>query len=374
MNRPSLVQVVNAFRRSETHSFYSPGQIRETARSVVSPFALGKTPRSYVLLRGPQDVGKRVTALSVVQALRCEQEEENLWGMLTPPHESCGQCAACESLRRGLCEDLIEVEASTCSPEVLHELAGQNPIATAYELHSRFILIERIERLSTPAFHTLCELLWYPEETARSTLFLLTVTADSELPWHPGIRAKTNYYQEPEYRPQSYTYKSDFLLDVWPHSVYPTQPNALYSPTEMSDAEGLLEQAVPAGWEEKPEDCVEPLKALVQRYPFFLDAHEIMSWVARRLGRLEDAAYHLTQYIALSQAPSQLAQLGRLMLTLDRIDEAIVALEYSLFLHQSPTLMSVKQVRPASAEVIRKARLDLAAAKTASGSTEIGRE
>jgi hypothetical protein len=372
MNRPSLVQVVNAFRRSETRSFYSPGQIREASRSVLSPYTLGKAPPSYVLLRGPQDVGKRVTALSVVQALCCEQEEENLWGMLVPPHESCGQCAACESLRRGQCPDLIEVEPSTCSPEVLHELAGQNPTATADKFHSRFILIERIERLSVPAFHTLCELLWYPEQTARSTLFLLTVTADSELPWHPGILA--NYYQEREPRPQSYTCKSDFLLDVWPHSVYPTQPNALYSPTELSDAEGLLEQAVPAGWEEKPEDCVEPLKALVQGYPFFLDAHEIMAWVARRLGRLEDAAYHLTQYIALSQAPSQLAQLGRLMLTLDRLDEAIVALEYSLFLHHSPTLMAVKQVRPASAEVIQKARLDLAAANTASGSTELGRE
>ena len=366
MTRQALVQIVEAFGRSETRTYYSPAQIRKTTSLVLSPFTLGQRPRSYVLLRGPQDVGKRVIALSVVHALCCEEEEENQWGMTVPPEEACGQCAACELLRKGQCPDLIEVEPSTCSPEVLQELAGQNPSTAADELPNRFVLIERIERLSVPAFHTLCELLWYPELTTRRTLFLLTVTAGSDLPWHPGILA--NHHQERDPRPQSLTCESDFPVDVWPDSVYPTGPNGCYRPAEIADAEGLLDEGVPLGWRYLPEQCGEPLKVLLRRYPFFLDAREAMSWIATREGRFEDAAYHLTQYIALSQAPSQLARLGQVLLKLERFDEAIVALEYALFLQQRPTELGVNQVSPAKADVVRQAALDLAVAKSGTNS------
>ena len=123
-----------------------------------------------LIFSGPAGAGMRETAIATAQAINC----------LTPTgtgdeRDSCGTCAACTRIARGVHPDVIVVEPGDNGRVVIDQLrdvierVGFRP----FEGRRRVVIIDEADSMLPPAQSALLKVL---EEPPSSSVFLLVTT------------------------------------------------------------------------------------------------------------------------------------------------------------------------------------------------------
>jgi DNA polymerase-3 subunit delta' len=139
----------------------------------------GRLRHAY-LFAGPPHVGKGTLALSLAQAVNCDQPD--------PP---CGDCRSCRRIARGLHPDIVTLGLLAEEKSESGRLRKNIGIAQVQELHAelalqpyegrfRVVIVDGAERLSPEASNALLKTLEEPPE--RAILVLITSEPDRLLP------------------------------------------------------------------------------------------------------------------------------------------------------------------------------------------------
>jgi DNA polymerase-3 subunit delta' len=155
----------------------------------------GGTLPPSLLFTGPSGIGKRLTALSVAQALNCLEQPpatsvQPPASSLEPPAPSpqppawdaCGHCSACTKIARGVHPDVLVVEPGDSGSIKIDQVrdivdrVGYRP----FEGRRRAVIIDEADALVPAAQHALLKTL---EEPPPSSVFMLvTARPDVLLP------------------------------------------------------------------------------------------------------------------------------------------------------------------------------------------------
>jgi len=143
---------------------------QEKVKAVLSrSLASGRIPHAY-LFRGPDGVGKKLTALLTAARLNC----------LTPEGSSgCGACSSCKKLVSGNHPDVVVVspENGTIKIDRIRELC-RSLSYPPYESEMRIVIIEDVHTMTPQAANSLLKTL---EEPPERNLLILTAESSREL-------------------------------------------------------------------------------------------------------------------------------------------------------------------------------------------------
>ncbi|HET7617187.1 MAG TPA: DNA polymerase III subunit delta' [Vicinamibacterales bacterium] len=119
------------------------------------------------LFAGPSGVGKRVVALALAQAVNCLSPVPFREG-----RDSCGQCASCTRIARGVHPDVVRLEPDdegAIGIDDVREMLGQVGYRP-FEGRRRVVIIDEADGLGAPAQSALLKTL---EEPPPTTIFIL---------------------------------------------------------------------------------------------------------------------------------------------------------------------------------------------------------
>ncbi len=131
--------------------------------------ASGRIPHAY-LFRGPDGVGKKLTALLTAARLNC----------LSPDGSSgCGACSSCKKLLSGNHPDVVVIspENGTIKIDRIRELC-RSLSYPPYESEMRIVIIEDVHTMTPQAANSLLKTL---EEPPERNLLILTAESSREL-------------------------------------------------------------------------------------------------------------------------------------------------------------------------------------------------
>jgi DNA polymerase-3 subunit delta' len=129
----------------------------------------GRMPHAY-LFRGPDGVGKRLTALLAAARINCANPDGS---------SGCGACSSCLKLRSGNHPDVVIVSPESGSIKInkIRELC-RSLSYPPYESETRVVIIEDVHMMTTEAANSLLKTL---EEPPENNLLILTSESSREL-------------------------------------------------------------------------------------------------------------------------------------------------------------------------------------------------
>jgi DNA polymerase-3 subunit gamma/tau len=131
--------------------------------------AAGRTASVY-LFAGSHGVGKTSVARILAKALNCPNVKDG---------DPCGACELCESIARGECLDVVEIDAASNSKvddvRALRESVGYKPASARFKVY----ILDEVHRLSTSAFDALLKTF---EESPPLVRFVLATTELHKVP------------------------------------------------------------------------------------------------------------------------------------------------------------------------------------------------
>lgn len=144
-------------------------EIREQLSQILSS---DKIPHA-LLFSGPKGLGKTSAARIVAKAINCERKKK------TKEFEPCNACVICESINKGNCLDLIEIDAaSNRGIDDIRELRERIKLSPS-RAKKKVYVIDEVHMLTTEAFNALLKTLEEPPEHA---FFILCTTEPHKLP------------------------------------------------------------------------------------------------------------------------------------------------------------------------------------------------
>ena len=147
---------------------------------LLSQVILRQSLTPSLILSGPEGVGKRLTAISIAQALNCTQVAQGFSPAI--PLDACGVCAACSRIARGAHPDVMTIEpGETGSIKIEQVRAGiDRAVFRPFEGRRRVTIIEQADALVTAAQNALLKTL--EEPLPASVFILVTSRPDALLP------------------------------------------------------------------------------------------------------------------------------------------------------------------------------------------------
>ena len=141
---------------------------RATARDTLPP---------SLVFAGPEGVGKRLTALALAQALNCDRPVATEAG-----RDSCGACAPCKRIARGVHADVLVVEPGDSGTIKLDQVreAIDRAAYRPFEGRRRLVMIDGADALNVEAQNALLKTL--EEPPPASVFVLITDRPDMLLP------------------------------------------------------------------------------------------------------------------------------------------------------------------------------------------------
>ncbi len=129
-----------------------------------------------LIFSGPEGVGKRLTAVSVAQALNCVDRPPSTMD------DACGECPACRRIVRGMHADVETIEPGETGSIKIDQVraAVDRACYRPFEGRRRVTIIEQADALVPAAQNALLKML--EEPPAASVFILVTSRPDSLLP------------------------------------------------------------------------------------------------------------------------------------------------------------------------------------------------
>jgi DNA polymerase III subunit delta' len=147
-------------------------------------WAAGKLPQAYCFA-GPPGVGKRITALTLAQAVNCLAPLPG--GDAGGSGDACGTCVPCRKIARGEHPDVTVVqpeERTVITIDQIRELTARASLR-AYEGKAKIWILDPADLMQEPAANALLKTL---EEPSGVSLFVLVTATPSAL--LPTIRSR----------------------------------------------------------------------------------------------------------------------------------------------------------------------------------------
>jgi DNA polymerase-3 subunit delta' len=141
----------------------------------------GSLPQSLIFA-GPEGVGKRLTAISLAQAVNCPNAAAvagDEAGDDAPAIDGCGTCSVCRRVAQGMHPDVIQLAATDVGIDDIREAietAGYRP----FEGKRRVFILDTADRLSNEIQNALLKTLEEPPPS--SSFVLVTSRPDMLLP------------------------------------------------------------------------------------------------------------------------------------------------------------------------------------------------
>lgn len=142
--------------------------------------ARGSLPQSLIFA-GPEGVGKRLTAISLAQALNCPKAGTALPDKTSEdglPVEACGTCSVCRRVLQGTHPDVIQLTSDIGIDDIRDaiETAGYRP----FEGKRRVFILDGADKLSSEIQNALLKTLEEPPPS--SNFVIVTARPDMLLP------------------------------------------------------------------------------------------------------------------------------------------------------------------------------------------------
>ena len=146
---------------------------RPILKLLASAIARESLPQS-LLFNGPEGVGKAAVALAVAQAVNCTNRSDD--------GDSCGTCASCSRIARGVHGDVILVEPGDTGSIKIEQVrdALEHVSYRPFEGRRRVVIIDRVETAGGGAQDALLKRL--EEPTSASMFILISSQCDLLLP------------------------------------------------------------------------------------------------------------------------------------------------------------------------------------------------
>lgn len=146
---------------------------RPILKLLASAIVRESLPQS-LLFNGPEGVGKAAVALAVAQAVNCTNR--------TADGDSCGTCASCSRIARGVHGDVILVEPGDTGSIKIEQVrdALEHVSYRPFEGRRRVVIIDRVETAGGGAQDALLKRL--EEPTSASMFILISSQCDLLLP------------------------------------------------------------------------------------------------------------------------------------------------------------------------------------------------
>ena len=114
-------------------------------------------------------------------------------------------------------------------------------------------------------------------------------------------------------------------LDIWENFIQ-SHPNGQRSDAQCTEAEELFLKSRSLYHPSNPQPSIDVMLTITHRFPLWGKGHIAMFDVMHHLGKLEEASYHLAQYIILFPEADRIAHLGKLMGRLGHLEESEIIL------------------------------------------------
>ena len=133
-----------------------------------------------VVLSGPEGVGKRLTAISIAQALNCTSVAQGFSPAMAV--DGCGKCAACRRIARGVHPDVQIIEPGESGSIKIEQVreAIDRAVFRPFEGRKRVTIIDQADAMVDAAQNALLKTL--EEPLPASTFILVTARPDTLLP------------------------------------------------------------------------------------------------------------------------------------------------------------------------------------------------
>ncbi len=210
---------------------------RATARGTLPP---------SLIFAGPEGVGKRLTATALAQVLNCERPIES-----DGRRDSCGECAHCKRIARGVHADVLVIEPGDTGSIKLEQVreAIDRAAYRPFEGRRRLVVVDPADALVDVAQEALLKTL---EEPPPASVFVLITSRPDVL--LPTVRSRC---QRLRFGPLSPGDVADVLIRE--HDVEPADAHAA-----AAAADGSVGRAL-AGSAEDANDARDAAAQLLQR-------------------------------------------------------------------------------------------------------------
>jgi DNA polymerase III subunit delta' len=141
--------------------------------------ARGSLPPSLIFA-GPSGIGKRKVALAIAQALNCTTRAGGAGEAGGGVPDSCGECAACSRIARGVHPDVLIIEPGDSGSIKVEQVrdAIDRAAFRPFEGRTRVVIVDEADALVGPAQNALLKTL---EEPPPASVFLLVTSRPDAL-------------------------------------------------------------------------------------------------------------------------------------------------------------------------------------------------